>query len=117
MAHFCQGLFWYIFALLLKHADLTSITGTLKRQSVLLNTNRNERERAGKLQLLYGSEAQDVEELPFGSVGVIVGLRFTRTGDTLISTGAKVSNDSDTLPTIVYSSLCHLRLSSASVAF
>ncbi|SJL01839.1 uncharacterized protein ARMOST_05163 [Armillaria ostoyae] len=76
-------------------------SGTLKRQSVLLNTNRNERERVGKLQLLYGSEAQDVEELPFGSVGVIVGLRFTRTGDTLISTGAKVSNDSDTLPTIV----------------
>ncbi|KAK0468206.1 translation elongation factor 2, partial [Desarmillaria tabescens] len=76
-------------------------SGTLKRQSVLLNTNRNERERVGKLQLLYASEVQDVEELPFGSVGVIVGLRFTRTGDTLISTGAKVSHDSDTLPTIV----------------
>ena len=36
--------------------------------------------------LLYASEAEEVEELPFGSVGVILGLKHTRTGDTLVST-------------------------------
>jgi elongation factor G len=40
--------------------------------------------------LLYASEAQEVDELPFGSVGVILGLKYTRTGDTLVGTqGAK----------------------------
>ena len=39
-----------------------------------------------KLLLLYASEAEEVEELSFGSVGVILGLKHTRTGDTLVST-------------------------------
>lgn len=46
-----------------------------------------------KLLLLYASEAEEVEELPFGSVGVILGLKHTRTGDTLISTHGR-SKDS-----------------------
>jgi elongation factor G len=52
-----------------------------------LNTTRNQRERVSKLLLLYASEAEEVDELPFGSVGVILGLKYTRTGDTLVSTG------------------------------
>jgi elongation factor G len=50
----------------------------------VFNTTRNQKERAGKLLLLYASEAQEVDELPFGSVGVILGLKYTRTGDTLV---------------------------------
>ena len=40
-----------------------------------------------KLLLLYASEAEEVDELPFGSVGVVLGLKCTRTGDTLTSAG------------------------------
>lgn len=40
-----------------------------------------------KLLLLYASESEEVDELPFGSVGVILGLKHTRTGDTLVSSG------------------------------
>ena len=40
-----------------------------------------------KLLLLYASETEEVDELPFGSVGVILGLKHTRTGDTLVSSG------------------------------
>ena len=54
----------------------------------LLNTNRNQKEKISKILLLYASEAKEVDELPFGSVGVILGLKYTRTGDTLISAGA-----------------------------
>lgn len=41
--------------------------------------------------LLYASEFQEVDELPFGSVGVIIGLKHTRTGDTLVATGTPAS--------------------------
>ena len=47
-----------------------------------------------KILLLYASEEKEVDELPFGSVGVILGLRYTRTGDTLISTVASESAQS-----------------------
>jgi elongation factor G len=47
-----------------------------------------------KLLLLYASEAVEVEELPFGSVGVILGLKNTRTGDTLFSTHGRAKDSS-----------------------
>ena len=34
---------------------------------------------------MYASRTKEVDELPFGSVGVITGLKYTRTGDTLLS--------------------------------
>ncbi|KAG5725002.1 hypothetical protein E4T56_gene12469 [Termitomyces sp. T112] len=69
-------------------------SGKVTRQSVVLNTNRNQRERVSKLLLLYAAEAEEVDELPFGSVGVILGLKYTRTGDTLVSTSGPASNRS-----------------------
>ncbi|KAF5387967.1 hypothetical protein D9615_000508 [Tricholomella constricta] len=63
-------------------------SGKLTRHSVVFNSSRNQRERVSKLLLLYASEAEEVDELPFGSVGVILGLKYTRTGDTLVSTGS-----------------------------
>lgn len=65
---------------------LTLLLGTLSRQSVLFNNTRGVKERVSKLLLLYASEAEEVDELPFGSVGVILGLKHTRTGDTMVST-------------------------------
>ena len=67
------------------------ISGKLTRQINLLNTTRNQKEKLSKILLLYASEAEEVDELPFGSVGVILGLKYTRTGDTLISAGASES--------------------------
>ena len=37
-----------------------------------------------KLLLFYANEPEEVEFLPFGSVGVLLGLKYTRTGDTLV---------------------------------
>jgi elongation factor G len=58
-------------------------TGKLKKNSAVFNSTRNTLERASKLLLLYASRAEEVDELPFGSVGVILGFRHTRTGDTI----------------------------------
>ncbi|KAF9476501.1 P-loop containing nucleoside triphosphate hydrolase protein [Pholiota conissans] len=63
-------------------------SGKLTRQTALLNTNRNQREKVAKLLLLYASEVKEVDELPFGSIGVVLGLKHTRTGDTLVQAGA-----------------------------
>lgn len=60
-------------------------SGRLRNQSVLFNVNTGQKEKVSKLLLLYASEAQEVDYLPYGSVGVLLGLRFTRTGDTLVS--------------------------------
>ncbi|KIL68076.1 hypothetical protein M378DRAFT_185130 [Amanita muscaria Koide BX008] len=60
-------------------------SGKLTRQNTILNTKRNQREKVSKILLLYASNAVEVDELPFGAVGVVLGLKYTRTGDTLVS--------------------------------
>ena len=59
--------------------------GCLRSQSTLVNVNTGQREKVSKLLLLYASQAEEVDSLPYGSIGVLLGLRYTRTGDTLVS--------------------------------
>ncbi|KAG9317420.1 P-loop containing nucleoside triphosphate hydrolase protein [Chiua virens] len=61
-------------------------SGTLKPQRTIYNVNTGQKEQISKLLLLYASEVEEVESLPYGSVGVILGLKYTRTGDTLVDT-------------------------------
>jgi len=65
--------------------DVFYPSGTLTKGMTLYNVNRHEKERVSKLELLYASEPESVDELSVGSIGVVLGLRHTRTGDTLIS--------------------------------
>jgi elongation factor G len=83
-----------------RRLDSCRSAGTLKKQTALLNINQNERERVSKLLLLYASQAEEVDSLPFGSVGVVLGLKSTRTGDTLVST-YKSAGDRHSLPEII----------------
>ncbi|KAJ6628731.1 P-loop containing nucleoside triphosphate hydrolase protein [Mycena sp. CBHHK59/15] len=90
-------------------------SGKLTRKTTLVNTTRGQKERISKLLLLYASQTEEVEELSFGSVGVLLGLRFTRTGDTLESAGAPSSSrtslrDIVTPPAVIAASVipkCH----------
>ncbi|KAI9574716.1 P-loop containing nucleoside triphosphate hydrolase protein [Boletus coccyginus] len=61
-------------------------SGTLKRQRTIYNVNTGQKEQISKLLLLYASEAEEIDSLPYGSVGVVLGLKHTRTGDTLVDT-------------------------------
>jgi elongation factor G len=61
------------------------LLGTLTKSTTLYNTVTQQKERISKLLLCYAAEQREVESLPFGSVGVVLGLKFTRTGDTLVS--------------------------------
>ena len=44
--------------------------------------------------MLYASHSKEVDGLSFGSVGVILGLKHTRTGDTLVSVGGHANRQS-----------------------
>ncbi|CAO3649620.1 unnamed protein product [Cunninghamella blakesleeana] len=59
-------------------------SGKLNNRTTLYNTTTRDKERVNKLLQMY---AKDAEEIPFisaGNIGVIVGLKNTRTGDTLV---------------------------------
>ncbi|KAI0750750.1 P-loop containing nucleoside triphosphate hydrolase protein [Daedaleopsis nitida] len=83
-------------------------SGTLKSQSSALNATQNQKEKITKLQLLYAAEAEEVDTLPFGSVGAVLGLKHTRTGDTLVSVagGANPSSLRDIIPPPAMMSVC-----------
>ncbi|TBU32839.1 P-loop containing nucleoside triphosphate hydrolase protein [Dichomitus squalens] len=74
--------------------------GTLKSQSSILNASQNQREKVSKLMLLYAAEAQEVDSLPPGSVGAVLGLKYTRTGDTLVGVagGSNATSMRDIIP-------------------
>lgn len=64
-------------------------SGVLKTNAPLWNTNLRNTERGQRLLKMYANDAVDIESIPAGQIGVIPGLKFARTGDTLISyTGA-----------------------------
>ncbi|KAB8298662.1 hypothetical protein EYC80_000840 [Monilinia laxa] len=68
-------------------------SGTVKRNTVLWNTNLHVSERAQRLLQMYASDAVEIQSIPAGQIGVIAGLKHARTGDTLLSyTGAHPKN-------------------------
>ncbi|KAF8434619.1 P-loop containing nucleoside triphosphate hydrolase protein [Terfezia claveryi] len=60
-------------------------SGALTRASLLLNTNLQTKERAQRLLRMYADDAVDIPSIQTGHIGVVLGLKHTRTGDTLIS--------------------------------
>ncbi|EEH17688.1 translation elongation factor G [Paracoccidioides brasiliensis Pb03] len=60
-------------------------SGSINRNASLFNTNLNLSERAPRLLKMNASEAVEVQSIPAGHIGVIVGLKHARTGDTLLS--------------------------------
>lgn len=64
-------------------------SGTLNRAAMLYNTNLKLSERAPRLMRMYANDAVEVQRLETGQIGVIAGLKYARTGDTLlVYTGA-----------------------------
>jgi elongation factor G len=60
-------------------------SGSLDRNVALWNTNLQLTERAQKLMRMYANDAVDIDSIHAGQIGVIPGLKHTRTGDTLIA--------------------------------
>lgn len=60
-------------------------SGDLKSNAPLYNTNLGITERSQRLLKMYANDAVDIDSIPSGQIGVIPGLKYARTGDTLIS--------------------------------
>ncbi|KYQ90614.1 mitochondrial translation elongation factor G [Tieghemostelium lacteum] len=59
-------------------------SGVLRPGQMVLNTNRNEKERVSKLLQINADEMEDLQELKSGDIGALLGLKNVKTGDTLI---------------------------------
>lgn len=58
--------------------------GSITRNCVLYNTNLSVSERSVRLMRMYASDAVEIESIDAGQIGVIAGLKYARTGDTLL---------------------------------
>ncbi|KAI9491914.1 P-loop containing nucleoside triphosphate hydrolase protein [Zychaea mexicana] len=64
----------------------------LNKRMTLYNTTMDCKERVNKLLQMYAREAEDIPSITAGNIGVVVGLKNTRTGDTLVQ-----SNDTSSI--------------------
>ncbi|KAJ2346015.1 Ribosome-releasing factor 2, mitochondrial [Coemansia sp. RSA 2618] len=61
--------------------------GTLDARMTLVNGTRGGvRERAAKLLQMYADTSEEIRAIRAGHIGVVLGLKHTRTGDTLLNT-------------------------------
>ncbi len=58
-------------------------SGVLKSGSYVLNSNKNTKERIGRLVLMHANHREEVEALHAGEIGAIIGLKNTTTGETI----------------------------------
>lgn len=59
-------------------------SGLVTKNALLYNTNLAMSERVPRLLRMYASDAVEIDSIGEGQIGVIVGLKHARTGDTLI---------------------------------
>lgn len=58
-------------------------SGVLKSGTYVLNSNRGEKERISRIVLLHANHREEIEELTAGEIGALIGMKITKTGDTL----------------------------------
>ncbi len=77
--------------------------GSLKSGSYVYNTASGEKERIGRLLQMHANERKEVTEIPCGGLGAVVGLKKTKTGDTLCDEKRRVAMEAMTFPETVIS--------------
>jgi len=60
-------------------------TGTLKSGSYIYNAVSGKKERIGRLLRMHANHREDIDEVNAGDIAAAVGLKYTKTGDTLCS--------------------------------
>ncbi|MDP3934853.1 MAG: elongation factor G [Candidatus Giovannonibacteria bacterium] len=58
-------------------------SGTLSSGSYVFNSTKNEKERVGRILRMHANHREEAKEMQAGEIGAIVGLKSTKTGDTL----------------------------------
>ena len=78
-------------------------SGTIKKGAHVYNSNAKKRERIGRILQMHANDRDDLDEIRAGDIGAIVGLKNTKTGDTLCSEGNQIVLESMTFPEPVIS--------------
>jgi elongation factor G len=71
-------------------------SGVLKAGSFVLNTRTGNKERIGRLVRLHANSRQEIEQIEAGDIGAAIGLKDTRTGDTVCAEGSAIRLESIT---------------------
>ncbi len=78
-------------------------SGVLTSSSYIHNSSKNKNERIGRLLRMHANQREDITEVKAGDIGVIVGLKFATTGDTLCDKAHPILLESIVFPTPVIS--------------
>ena len=78
-------------------------SGCVKSGVQLLNTREDKKERIQKLLKIHSKSREEVPFLKAGDIGAVLGLKWTKTGDTLCTTSHPVSLESISFPEPVIS--------------
>jgi elongation factor G len=76
-------------------------SGTLNSGTGVYNSTREKKERIGRLLRMHANKREDIESISAGDIAAVVGLKDTRTGDTLCDPGKPVVLESMDFPTPV----------------
>jgi elongation factor G len=58
-------------------------SGVLKSGSYVYNSSKDKRERVGRILQMHANKREEIEEVRAGDIAALIGLKDTRTGDTL----------------------------------
>ena len=75
------------------HGKLTYFrvySGTLDKGGSVLNARTGQKERIGRLLLMHANQREDLDSITAGDIVAGIGLKNTRTGDTLCATNAPI---------------------------
>jgi len=79
-------------------------SGVLKSGSYVYNSSQDSKERVGRLLQMHANQRKEIDEIPAGHIGAVIGLKSVRTGSTLIAEGGeKIILESITFPEPVIS--------------
>ena len=78
-------------------------TGTLKSWTYVYNPVSGEKERVGRLVQMHSNSREEIPEISAGHIGAVIGLKNTKTGDTLCDTNKKFLVESMEFPQPVIS--------------
>jgi elongation factor G len=62
-------------------------SGAMKPGTAIFNVGKKKRERANRILRMHSNKSEPLDELAAGDIGVIIGMKFAQTGDTIGSEG------------------------------
>src|SRR3989344_1200743 len=78
-------------------------SGTLKQGSFIYNPGKRERERIGRILLMHSNDREEIEAASAGDIVAVIGLKATKTGDTLCDEAKPIVLESISFPDPVIS--------------